>query len=63
MNPELAWMVAIFWIGRKPRCIDGFGIPDCSSDVRGSHLATTYVRSNVEGSSDGTNVVKMVGTA
>jgi len=20
MNPELAWMVAIFWIGRKPRC-------------------------------------------
>ena len=20
MNPELAWMVAIFWIGRKLRC-------------------------------------------
>ena len=20
MNPELAWMVAIFWIGRKPMC-------------------------------------------
>jgi hypothetical protein len=20
MNPELAWMAAIFWIGRKPRC-------------------------------------------
>jgi len=20
MSPELAWMVAIFWIGRKPRC-------------------------------------------
>jgi len=20
MNPELAWMVAIFWIGRKFRC-------------------------------------------
>jgi hypothetical protein len=20
MNPELAWMVAVFWIGRKPRC-------------------------------------------
>src|SRR5262249_10471466 len=37
MNPELAWMVAIFWIGRKPRCEDGSGIPDCPNGVRGSH--------------------------
>ena len=41
MNPELAWMVPIFWIARKPRCegVDGFGIPDCPNGVRGSHLA------------------------
>src|SRR5262245_11860489 len=37
MNPALAWMVAIFWIG--VRGVDGFGIPDCRNRVRGSHLA------------------------
>jgi len=41
MNPELEGMVAIFWIGQKPRCevVDGFGIPDCPNGVRESQLA------------------------
>src|SRR6516165_3026527 len=41
MNPELAWMVAIFWIGRKPRCEVSMASasPDCPNGVRGSHLA------------------------
>ena len=40
MNTELAWMVAIFWIDRNPRCevSNGFGIPDRPNGVRGSHL-------------------------
>jgi hypothetical protein len=32
MNPELAWMVAIFWIDRKPRC--GVSMVSASRTVR-----------------------------
>jgi hypothetical protein len=37
MNPELAWMVAIVWIGRKPRC--EVSMAPAFQTVRTAHLA------------------------
>jgi hypothetical protein len=42
MNPELAWMVAIFWIGRKTRPCTHKSRPD----VRFAPKATDLLRSN-----------------
>ena len=41
MNPELAWMVAIFWIGREPRCEVSMApaFQTVRTAFRGSHLA------------------------
>ena len=37
MNPELAWMVAIFWIGRKPgeQGVNGSGIQTVRTALEG----------------------------
>jgi len=39
MTPELAWMVAIFWIAGSPDWGPAPGIPGVPNSVRGTDLA------------------------